>query len=89
MILSPQEWKFHGRGEYFAFIFSPGGCSYYVGEDYISHRQIASAPTKKHGNEIKKKHFKMAILQAKHIIVSPVRPLENNVNLSCITKHGL
>ena len=36
MILSPQEWKFYGRGEYFAFIFSPGGCSYYVGEDYIS-----------------------------------------------------
>ena len=40
MILSPQEWKFYGRGEYFTFMFSPGGCSYYVGEDYISHRQL-------------------------------------------------
>ena len=44
MTLSPQEWKFYGRGEYFAFIISPGGCSYYVGEDYISHRLVPRRP---------------------------------------------
>ena len=41
------EWKFYGWGEYFTIKFSLGGCSYYVGVDYISRGITSPMPDHK------------------------------------------